>query len=78
MIQVALVANECPPPIISPFPPFSEPASPHDVGPGLGMKKSSSLESLQTMVHEVSLGRNKYKLIEMVVILPSDTNGLNA
>ena len=43
------------PPIITPFPPFSEPASPHDVGPGLGMKKSSSLESLQTMVHEVSL-----------------------
>ena len=25
-----------------------------DVGPSLGMKKSSSLESLQTMVHEVS------------------------
>ena len=24
-----------------------------DVGPSLGMKKSSSLESLQTMVHEV-------------------------
>ncbi|XP_037083709.1 partitioning defective 3 homolog [Pollicipes pollicipes] len=30
------------------------PQPPNDVGPSLGMKKSSSLESLQTMVHELA------------------------
>lgn len=38
----------------------------HQLGPSLGMKKSSSLESLQTMVQEVQMPDNTKRNVKVV------------